>query len=40
MKFIAVVGQNVILMSSLTAWFLAQVLKTLTASWKEGKFNA
>lgn len=40
MNFIAAVGQNVILMSSLTAWFLAQVLKTMTAYWKEGKFNA
>lgn len=38
--FMAAVGQNIILMSSLTAWFIAQVLKTITAYWKDKEFNA
>lgn len=40
LEFVAAVGQNVILMSSLTAWFTAQVLKTITSYWKKQKFNA
>lgn len=34
------IGQNVILMTALTAWFTAQLLKTMTAYWRHGAFNA
>ncbi len=39
-ELIAAVGKNVVLMSALTAWFLAQVLKTLTSYWKHREFRA
>lgn len=39
-ELIAAVGKNVVLMSALTAWFLAQVLKTLTSYWKHRQFRA
>ena len=39
-EMMAAVGKNVILMSALSAWFLAQVLKTITSFWKMKEFNA
>ncbi|CQR74065.1 Divergent PAP2 family protein [Sporomusa ovata DSM 2662] len=39
-EFLAGIGQNIILMTALTAWFTAQVLKTMTAYWRHGAFNA
>lgn len=39
-EILAAVGKNVILMTALTAWFLAQVLKTITSFWKMKEFNA
>lgn len=39
-ELIAAVGKNVVLMSALTAWFLAQVLKTITSYWKHREFRA
>ncbi|MDT8901075.1 divergent PAP2 family protein [Anaeroselena agilis] len=39
-ELLAAVGKNVVLMSALTAWFLAQVLKTLTSYWKHRRFRA
>jgi acid phosphatase family membrane protein YuiD len=39
-ELIAAVGKNIVLMSALTAWFLAQVLKTLTTFWKHREFRA
>lgn len=39
-ELMAAVGKNVILMSALTAWFLAQILKTITSFWKMKEFNA
>lgn len=39
-EMMAAVGKNVILMSALTAWFLAQILKTITSFWKMKEFNA
>ncbi|SDF09799.1 divergent PAP2 family protein [Sporolituus thermophilus] len=38
-EFLGAIGQNVILMSALTAWFTAQVLKTITSFWKQKAFN-
>ena len=34
------VAKNVVLMTALTAWFIAQVLKTITSIWKDKAFNA
>ncbi|MDR7865300.1 MAG: divergent PAP2 family protein [Sporomusaceae bacterium] len=39
-ELIAALGKNIVLMSALTAWFLAQVLKTLTSYWKHREFRA
>lgn len=39
-EFVAVLKQNVVLMTALSAWFLAQVLKTLTNFLKYRQFNA
>lgn len=39
-ELIAALGNNIVLMSALTAWFLAQVLKTLTSYWKHREFRA
>lgn len=39
-ELIAALGKNIVLMSSLTAWFLAQVLKTITSYWKHREFRA
>jgi acid phosphatase family membrane protein YuiD len=39
-EIMAAVGKNVILMSALTAWFIAQILKTITSFWKSKEFNA
>ncbi len=39
-ELIAAVGKNIVLMSALTAWFLAQVLKTITSYWKHRQFRA
>ncbi|CVK19649.1 divergent PAP2 family protein [Sporomusa sphaeroides] len=39
-EFLAGIGKNVILMTAITAWFTAQVLKTITAYWRHGAFNA
>ncbi|MCX7780228.1 MAG: divergent PAP2 family protein [Negativicutes bacterium] len=39
-ELMAAVGKNVILMSALSAWFFAQVLKTITSFWKSKEFNA
>jgi len=39
-EFLAGIGQNIILMTALTAWFTAQVLKTMTSYWRHGAFNA
>lgn len=39
-ELIVAVGKNVVLMSALTAWFLAQVLKTITSYWKHRQFRA
>lgn len=36
----AAVGKNVILMSAVVSWFIAQVLKTITSFWKKGQFSA
>ncbi|GBG55026.1 acid phosphatase [Sporomusaceae bacterium FL31] len=38
-NFFVALGQNVVFMSAITAWFLAQILKTLTSYWKHGEFN-
>ncbi len=38
--FLAGLGKNVILLTVITAWFTAQVLKTITAYWRHGAFNA
>lgn len=38
--FLAGMGQNIILMTALTAWFTAQVLKTMTSYWRHGAFKA
>ena len=39
-ELVAAVGTNVVLMSALTAWFIAQVLKTITSYWKHRQFRA
>jgi len=39
-QFIAMLGKNIILMTTITAWFTAQVLKTITNFWKKGEFRA
>ena len=39
-EFWVAVGKNVILMTALTAWASAQVLKTITAFWKYETFKA
>jgi acid phosphatase family membrane protein YuiD len=39
-ELIAALGKNIVLMSALTAWFIAQVLKTLTSYWKHREFRA
>jgi acid phosphatase family membrane protein YuiD len=39
-ELIAGIGKNVVLMTALTAWFLAQALKTLTSFWKHRQFKA
>ncbi len=39
-ELIAAVGRNIVLMSALTAWFSAQVLKTITSYWKHREFRA
>jgi len=39
-EFLAAIGSNVILLTALTAWVTAQILKTITAYWRHGKFNA
>lgn len=39
-EILASVGKNIILMSALTAWFIAQILKTITSYWKSKEFNA
>lgn len=38
--FLAALGSNIILMTALTAWFTAQILKTITSYWKHRKFQA
>ena len=37
---LAAVSKNVVLVSALTAWAIAQVLKTMTAFWKHREFRA
>lgn len=39
-ELIAALGKNVVLMTALTSWFLAQVLKTMTSFWKQREFKA
>jgi acid phosphatase family membrane protein YuiD len=39
-EIIAATGQNIVLMTAITAWTLAQALKTLTAFWKHREFRA
>jgi Uncharacterized protein conserved in bacteria len=39
-EMIAAVGKNIVLMSALTAWFSAQILKTITSFWKHRQFRA
>lgn len=39
-ELFAAVGKNTVLMSALTAWFIAQVLKTITSFWKHREFRA
>lgn len=39
-EFLVGIGQNIILMTALTAWFTAQLLKTITSYWRHGAFNA
>lgn len=39
-EFMALIGLNVTLMTALTSWFVAQVLKTITFAWKDKEFNA
>jgi len=38
-EFAASLGKNIILMTAITAWFTAQVLKTITNFWKKGEFK-
>jgi acid phosphatase family membrane protein YuiD len=37
--FVVILGQNIILATALSAWFCAQILKTLTSYWKHGALN-
>lgn len=39
-EFFSALGQNRILMTTILAWFLAQILKTITAYWRNKKFQA
>lgn len=39
-EFMAGIGKNIILMTAITAWFTAQVLKAITSYWRHGAFNA
>lgn len=39
-ELITAVGKNVVLMSALTAWCIAQILKTMTSYWKHRRFRA
>lgn len=39
-EFLVGIGQNIILMTALSAWFTAQLLKTMTSYWRHGSFNA
>lgn len=39
-EFMAALGKNVILMTAISAWFCAQVLKTITSFFKYEKFKA
>jgi len=39
-EFMAGIGKNIILMTAVTAWFTAQVLKIITAYWRYGVFDA
>ncbi len=40
LEFLVGIGQNIILMTALTSWFTAQLLKTMTSYWRHGAFNA
>ncbi len=39
-ELIAALGKNIVLMTAITAWFLAQILKTITSFWKQREFKA
>lgn len=39
-ELIAALGKNIVLMTAVTAWFLAQILKTITSFWKQREFKA
>lgn len=39
-EFLAGLGKNTILMSTITAWFTAQIFKTITSFLRKGSFNA
>ncbi|MGL5513211.1 MAG: divergent PAP2 family protein [Sporomusa sp.] len=39
-EFMAGIGKNSILMTAVTAWFTAQVLKIITTYWRYGVFDA
>jgi acid phosphatase family membrane protein YuiD len=39
-ELLVAVGKNIVLMSALTAWFAAQVLKSITSYWKHRQFRA
>lgn len=39
-ELFAAMGKNVVLMTALTAWFTAQILKTMTAFLKDREFRA
>lgn len=38
-ELVALIGKNIILSTALSAWFCAQVIKTLTSYWKHGALN-
>ncbi len=38
-NFFMLIGKNYILMSAITAWFTAQVLKIITSYWTRGTFD-
>lgn len=38
-EFFSLLSQNMILMTAITSWFLAQVLKTFTNYWKNKEFD-